>query len=336
MDLVPLDANLPPGLLYRGGAKIAAFRGLDHHADDRPQDWIASTVAASGGTSAGLTMLAPGRSLADEIAADPAGWLGAEHVERAGADPKLLVKLLDAGQRLPVHVHPDDAFARDVIGRPCGKTEAWFMLEPGTVHVGFSRPVEAAELAAWVEAQDVEAMLGALNQVKVPAGATVVVPAGLPHVIGEGAFLVELQQASDVSIFMEWQEFAAGDPGVGHLGLGFDAALRAVDRDAWDAPRLDGLITQPGGDDTGVRNVLSPAADPFFRLQRVVAEAGRPCRLEAGYSVLVVLSGTAELSSASGESAQVRAGDTAVVAHRAGALTVDGDVTLLRCRPPRP
>jgi mannose-6-phosphate isomerase len=335
MDLVLLPANLPSGLIYRGGGQIASFRGLDGQASDAPQDWIASTVAAFGESSVGLTMLEPGRSLADEIAADPVGWLGAEHVARSGSDTKILVKLLDAGRRLPVHVHPDDEFARQVMGRPCGKTEAWFMLAPATVHVGFSRPVEAAELAGWVEEQDVEAMLGALNQLKVPAGASVVVPAGQPHVIGEGAFLVELQQPTDLSILMEWQDFATEHPGIGHLGLGFDTALQAVDREALEAEQLAGLVRPLSDNGPGVRDVLAPAADGFFRLQRVVTAAGRLCRLDAGYSVLVVLSGRAELSSASGQSMWLNAGDTVLVAHRAGPLTVDGDAVVLRCRPPK-
>lgn len=335
MDLVPLPANLPTGLIYRGSGQIASFRGLDRDAAEAPQDWIASTVATFGETSAGLTMLETGYSLADEIAADPPGWLGAEHVARAGADTKLLVKLLDAGRRLPVHVHPDDGFAQHVMGRPCGKTEAWFMLEPATVHVGFNRPVTAGELAGWVESQDVEAMLGALNAVKVPAGASVVVPAGLPHVIGEGAFLVELQQPTDLSILMEWRDFGVESPDSAHLGLGFDVALRAVDREALDARGLESLVTLPGDAGPGVHDALSPAAERFFRLQRVVAVDGRQYRLDAGYSVLIGLSGHARLSSATGEATQLRAGDTVVVAHRAGELVVEGDSVLLRCRPPR-
>lgn len=334
MDLVLLPPNLPPGLSYRGGSQIAFFRGLDTVADDLPQDWLASTVVAAGETTVGLTMLDSGRSLADEIAADPVGWLGADHVARAGVDTKMLVKLLDAGERLPVHAHPDDEFAEHFLGRPCGKTEAWFMLEPATVHVGFNRPVRPAELAGWVEAQDVDAMLGALNELKVPIGSSVVVPAGVPHVIGEGAFLVEIQQPTDLSLFIEWEGAPFDSPRRRHLGLPLDVALGAIDLEAVDANRLKQLVTEPFDQGPGVRDVLAPAANPYFRVQRVVTEAGRPCHLDAGYSVLVVLSGQGELGCESGTSMRLRASDTVLVAHRAGILTVDGDAVLLRCRPP--
>jgi mannose-6-phosphate isomerase len=61
-----------------------------------------------------------GHVLAESIAADPRRWLGAEHT-----DTGVLVKLLDAGQRLPFHVHPDRRFARAHLASPSGEAEAW-------------------------------------------------------------------------------------------------------------------------------------------------------------------------------------------------------------------
>jgi hypothetical protein len=45
-------------------------------------------------------------------------------MERFGADTRLLVKLLAAGQRLPVHAHPHVSFAAEHLGRAHGKAEA--------------------------------------------------------------------------------------------------------------------------------------------------------------------------------------------------------------------
>src|SRR5690606_4205642 len=123
-----------------------------------------------------------------------------------------------------------------------------------TVHVGFQRPVSAGELARWVETQDVDAMLDSLNELDVPVGGSVVVPAGLPHVTGEGAFLVEIQQPSDLSLFMEWQGTPPTSPRRRHLGLGLDVALRAVDRAAVDSNRLKQLVTDPFHQGPGVRD----------------------------------------------------------------------------------
>ncbi|HEY4153653.1 MAG TPA: carbohydrate kinase, partial [Pseudolysinimonas sp.] len=113
MTLAPLllTANQPADRFYRGGPRIAAFRGERGGAasgDRVPEDWVASVTTQAGEASIGLTTLpatsaGPGRSLRSAIAADPLGWLGPAHVETFGTDPLLLVKLLDPGQRLPVH-----------------------------------------------------------------------------------------------------------------------------------------------------------------------------------------------------------------------------------------
>ena len=43
----------------------------------------------------------------------------------------LCQRLLDAGQRLPVHVHPTRDYASRHLGCAYGKTEAWYVLEAG-------------------------------------------------------------------------------------------------------------------------------------------------------------------------------------------------------------
>ena len=105
--------------------------------------------------------------LRDAIRADPEAVRSAPRTSRRfGPDPALLVKLLDAGERLPVHVHPDGAFAAEHLGTAFGKTEAWIVVgaaHAGTaVHVGFRDDVAADTLAAWVRDQDRDALLGAL------------------------------------------------------------------------------------------------------------------------------------------------------------------------------
>ena len=105
-NLIELPANQLPRF-YRGGARIAAFRGLESVDDQAPEDWVASTTVVHGDSQFGLSRLPDGGRLRDAIEADPEAFLGHAHVERFGADPALLVKLLDAGERLPLHLHPD-------------------------------------------------------------------------------------------------------------------------------------------------------------------------------------------------------------------------------------
>ena len=113
---------LPPHQLrcfYQGGARIAALRGDGGDESWSPEEWIASTTPRYGEVVAGLSALPGGQLLREAIQADPGSWLGAEHVAAFGADPAILVKLLDAGERLPVHVHPTRDFSRQHrIARP--------------------------------------------------------------------------------------------------------------------------------------------------------------------------------------------------------------------------
>ena len=96
-------------LFYAGGEQIAALRG--YAGPQGPEEWLGSMVTRWGSDVAGLTDLGPAGLLRDVVAADPEGWLGAAHVARWGASTALLVKLLDAGERLPVHFHPNRRFA---------------------------------------------------------------------------------------------------------------------------------------------------------------------------------------------------------------------------------
>src|SRR3981081_808480 len=122
-----------PEMFYRGDGRIDRFRGTSGH-EDRPEDWIASVTSRFGTETDGMTRLPAGSLLAEGGAADPAAWLGPDHMARYGADTGLLVKLLDAGQRLPVHVHPDRSFAAEHLASPHGKTEAGIVVAaaPGT------------------------------------------------------------------------------------------------------------------------------------------------------------------------------------------------------------
>ena len=321
--------KLPPNPIhhfYRGGPAIAKLRGFPLESDHTPEEWIGSTATLFGESQRGLSVLPDGTLLRDAIAADPEAWLGTAHVERFGADPALLVKLLDAGERLPVHVHPDDAFAREHLGTKFGKTEAWIVLdaEPGALlHVGWRSDVDDETLRRWVDDQDREALLDALNPAPVTAGDALFVPAGVPHAIGEGVLIVELQQPTDMSILLEWRGFA-DDEAAATLGLGWDVALGSVERHARDATELRG--PRPEG---AVSELLPPAASPFFTAQSLNT-AGGQVRLDAGFAVVLVTEGAGTLAGK-----QVTRGDALVVPHAAGEVSAAGELKAIACRPPR-
>ncbi|GAB2726994.1 class I mannose-6-phosphate isomerase [Nocardioides pakistanensis] len=337
MSLSPvlLDVNTPQRF-YRGGRKILHFRGLPEGADfdgRRPEDWLASTthLFAEGGD--GLTFLPEGVTLTAELDQHPDAWLGAQHVARHGSEPGLLVKLLDAAERLPVHVHPDRAFATRHLHCPNGKTEAWLVLDadPGSsVWLGFREDLAEERLTAMVDTQD-EQLLEVLNEFPVRRGDTVLVPAGQPHAIGAGVFAVELQEPTDFSVMLEHARFGL-DPNQSWLGLDRALALTSVDRSALSP---DGLSALRGRwEDLGrpVASVLPAAADPFFRAEVLDGQLD-DARSDAGFSVVVVVAGTGRLLTENGHDIHLEAGQTLLTPYSCGELTLTGQVTAIRCRP---
>jgi mannose-6-phosphate isomerase len=166
------------------------------------------------------------------------------------------------------------------------------------------------------------------------------VPAGLPHSVPAEAFVLELQEPTDLSILLEWEDFAVDGDRDGHLDLGFDVALGAVDLGRRSPADLHALVG-PREDvvDGGVHALLPRVADPYFRADLVVS-AVAPVRLDAGFAIVVVLDGAGVLATRAG-SVEVSRGDVAVVPFAAGEVGLHGrgaDATLraVVCRPPAP
>jgi mannose-6-phosphate isomerase len=321
---------------YRGGPRIDRLRGIASGAAGGPEDWVGSTTTALGAEHDGLSRLPDGRYLRDAVEQDPTGFLGPDHVKRWGSNPALLVKLLDAGERLPVHFHPGRAFARRELGLAFGKTEAWIIVgaEPdAVVHLGLKSPVPRATMARWVHEQDVAAMLGAMHELAVQPGTALFVPAGTLHAIGAGILLVELQEPTDLSVLLEWERFGVSD-GSETLGLGWERILDAADL---NAALTEDLISQSpdGAPEKAITDLLPASTAPYFRAQRVDAQ-GDPVHLEPSFSILVVLDGWVKLWSESADPLDLRAGQTALIPYAAGRTTLDGHAGVIRCLPPAP
>ena len=203
--------------MYLGGGRIDAFCGESADVSDgvpRPEDWLASTTQAFNGAleieGEGLGRLEDGRLVKDAVGALP-----------------ILVKLLDSDERLVIQAHPTVSCAKRLFNSPVGKTECWYFL-PGTapdacVYLGFKPGVtrEEWERAVWknVELWKYEnvdgttrstcstrlknPLLEMLHRVPVAPGDFVFVDGGVPHAIGAGCFMVELQEPSDLMVVAE-------------------------------------------------------------------------------------------------------------------------------------
>lgn len=229
---------------FVGGRELDRLSGQANPADGHfSEEWLLSTVQAVNPgrdeDDAGLSFLqesVPGItgriSLADAIGADPGVFLGEMHEELYGEEMGVLVKLIDSRDRLRLQVHPDKAMARHLFGTEFGKTECWHVLglrddgdEPPRLYLGFR---EWISRDAWQDAflrQDREAMFSMLHAFEPSVGETYLIPGGVPHAIGAGCLITEVQEPSDVTVRLE--RSVPGSPTLSdeamHQGLGFEA-----------------------------------------------------------------------------------------------------------------
>jgi mannose-6-phosphate isomerase len=317
---------LPPNVIehwYAGGPALAAWRGLPPVGQRCPEEWVGATVGRFGEPDRGPAALADETLLRDAVRADPVAWLGRD--DGLDGDTGVLVKLIDAGQRLPVHVHPTRDFAVRHLDCVYGKTEAWYVLEArddAAVWVGWRVDVDPARIRALVDSQDADAMLALMNRIPVRPGDGVLVPGGTAHAIGAGVLVVEAQEPTDQSILLERSNTTASDDEI-FLGLDPDLALSALNPHVLADPST--VLRHADG--TGLVPVLPEAAEPYFRMDMLTAGG----RVPAGFAVAVVLTGRGVVR---GHDAalEVAAGNTLVVPAATGDWQVDGEAHLLVCR----
>jgi len=109
----------------------------------------------------------------------------------------ILVKWLDARERLSLQVHPPAAKAKELGGEP--KTENWYVAEaaPGAGMIaGLKRGVTRAQFEKELRGGDLEKLV---HRFPAKRGESLFVPSGRLHAIDAGLLILEIQQNSDTT-----------------------------------------------------------------------------------------------------------------------------------------
>ena len=230
---------------YIGGREIGYLHG-DMDAEDNhfPEEWMYSaTQARNAGREdieEGLCKLArkPEMTLKQLIEMYPNEMLGGNHVKQWGNTPGVLIKMIDSLERLTIQVHPDKERAERLFQSRFGKTECWHILETREeaeevpcIYLGFKEGIEKEDWVKCFETQDYDKMLGMLNRMEVNRGETYLVKGGLPHAIGSGCLIMEIQEPTDYTIRVE-KVTPSGfviDDIMCHQGLGFQRMFECFD-----------------------------------------------------------------------------------------------------------
>lgn len=150
----------------------------------------------------------------------------------------LLVKLLDARERLSLQVHPPPSVAPQLRGEP--KTEMWYIIEadPGaTLIAGLRRGVTRQQFEAAIQ-EGGAAFQVCFHQFPVRSGDCLFVPSGRLHAIGAGLVIAEIQQSSDTTYRVyDWARVGTdGKPRALHIR----ESLTSIDFDDFE-PQLSPL-----------------------------------------------------------------------------------------------
>ncbi len=192
----------------------------------------------------------------------------------------LLIKLIDAADRLSVQVHPDDTYAYANEGE-AGKTEMWYVVDcaPDAALVyGLTHSVSKEEFARRIKDNTLPEIL---NFVPVHAGDVFFIEAGTIHAIGAGILIAEIQQNSNTTYRVsDYGRLGAdGKPRALHID-------KALDVTSLTAPaRPYGNIGEVAVTDYGTRRHLSDCV--YFSADSITLTGALPLKAEDFISVLV-------------------------------------------------
>lgn len=188
----------------------------------------------------------------------------------------LLIKILDARDKLSIQVHPPADIAPELGGEP--KTEMWFIAkadEDAALYVGVQPGVDRDAFAAALKDGTVA---NAVHCLPAKDGDFIFVPSGRLHAIGAGLVIFEIQQNSDTTYrVFDWNR------------NGLDGKPRALHVEE-SLQCIDFTDTAPA---MGVADGSILVQCPYFLVERV--ELGEDSSMKWGrageFSVLTVVKG---------------------------------------------
>lgn len=326
---------------YVGGSRIDAFTGCISGKNDRPEEWLASTVSAFNPDytpmeQEGLSVLTDGRLFRDVLAENADVILGSHLSQKHGGKLAILVKLLDSAERLVIQCHPTVSFAKAHFGSAFGKTECWYFLDTAPdacVYLGFKPGITRQKWEALSRTQDVAGMLDCLHKIPVKPGDLWFVDGGIPHAIGSGCFMVELQEPSDLMVIPE-RVTPSGrvlSEQKLHCGLGFEKMFDCFQYRGYSLADLRKKYYRKAvlTDNTFAPIVDSSLTDKFS-MQGMRISGKTEFSLDDRYGVGILTEGSCRLVW-EGKNLSLKKGNCFFVTANSGPLSVEGQAEMILC-----
>lgn len=316
MELLKFNAILKSTLW--GGEKILSFKHLCTEQENVGESWEISgvpgneTVVANGAYA--------GKMLNDLVTVLKDKLVGKGNYERFGNEFPLLVKFIDAHQDLSIQVHPNDEVAKRH-DKGHGKTEMWYLLDSdkdATLLCGLKQQITPSQYAEMV-ANDT--IVDAIARYNVKEDDCFFIPAGRIHAIGPGAFLVEIQQTSDVTYRI--YDYKRMDKHGNYRELHTKQAAECIDYNVSKNYRTEYTPTKNQG--------VSLVQCPYFCT--AVYDLTEPMTLEYSeldsFVILIGLKGEAKITDNEGNIISFQAGESILVPATTKTLKVEGTIKFL-------
>ena len=304
-----------------GGRTLIDDYGFETDGDNAAEAWLLS--CHKDGPSFVMGGKYDGKTLAEVIEAEGREVLGTNNKDIR--DFPVLIKIIDARDKLSVQVHPDDDYAYKYENEN-GKTEAWYVLkcdEGASLIYGVNHNMEREAFASAIENGT---LLDDVNVVPVKPGDVVFIPSGMLHAIGEGILLAEVQQSSN-STYRVF-DYMRRDKNGNLRELHVKKAVDVVDLSVAD------VDFSPEGEDVKTGDAVKTylTGCEYFTMTRVCLDGTYTDTAdEKSFVSLLVLEGEGRLTSADGEIA-LKKGASIFIPASKGEFTVSGKLEILETR----
>ena len=300
---------------YEGGALIDRWKKNDTEADgSQPEEWIMSAITARGKgrpENEGLSLIETNEGifpLKELIDSNLELYLGKEVADKFGTTG-VLIKMLDSLERLTVQVHPDKQYAREVFNSEFGKTESWYILntreingEKSVVYMGFKKHVTKALWTAHFDNQNIQGMLDCLHKIEVKKGDAFMIYGGVPHAIGAGCFLMEVQEPTDYTMRVEKTTpngLKIGPEGI-HQGVGEEKMLECFHYDTYTLEEaLQNWKITPevldSNSDYTLKTLFNKKHTNCFGLSELTLDGSHTIKGDASFYVAVIYDGAGKM-----------------------------------------
>lgn len=207
-----------------GGRELDRFRGVEHPADtpNGAEAWVGSLTRANGATPENPNLgyaeviLPDGTRdfLVNVVKRAPETILGKAHMEKYGTSLGMLIKMLDAKAPFLLQCHPTRENARKYWNSRFGKEECWYVLgtrkdvpKPPYILLGFKEDITREKFEAAYRKGDTALLESFCHKIPVQPGESYMIPGGVPHALGAGCFVAEIQEPSDLTAVPFPQEY---------------------------------------------------------------------------------------------------------------------------------